>query len=297
MKRYAISGIILGVFVAMMIIYVTPPQDDFHIENPYWNGLSDFATLFNVTPLWSIDELAAHEPSKCALFIIGPSLGFSQDYVSAIKDFLRKGGLLVVADDFGSANEILEKLNLRVRISGLLLLDPFMKEKSLELPITFKADELGHASFEKVVLNLASNVVINNSCIVLLTSSPFSFLDLNRNYEYDFGEPKGPFDVACIIEFEGKSKVIVISDPSLFINSMIHQKDNIEFIKAIAEGRQILVDCFHWKLSTPTILRKWVSNALRILSSYEVRYLIPVAVALVLWRLKFHFSKPKAKRF
>ncbi|RLF21447.1 MAG: hypothetical protein DRJ68_03490 [Thermoprotei archaeon] len=297
MKKYLALGFVAGIFVALIAVWVSPPQEDFHLENPYWNGLSTFTSLFDATPLQSVDELTMYDASSSALLIIGPSLSFSQEFAYAVKRFLDSGGLLVVADDFGSANNLLDKLDLKIRISRDLLLDPLMKGKSRELPVAFNAQGGGDVEkepYEEVLLNMASTVITENSnCKVVLASSEFSFLDLNGNRELDEEEPRGPFSVACVVELDGGGRVVVISDPSIFINSMILERDNVEFIRAVIENRTVLIDCSHWAMSPSSLLRSWINSALQVFSSYELRYVIPIAIALALWKLKARQKKAK----
>ena len=44
------------------------------------------------------------------LVIIGPDVDFSSLEAKEVKEFLENGGTLFIADDFGTANSLLEKL-------------------------------------------------------------------------------------------------------------------------------------------------------------------------------------------
>ena len=59
-------------------------------------------------------------------------------------------------------------------------------------------------------------------------SSPTSFIDSNGNGAKDAGENYGPFPVAAEYTV-GDGSVRLVTDPSLIINSMQGQNDNIKF--------------------------------------------------------------------
>ena len=68
---------------------------------------------------------------------------------------------------------------------------------------------------------------------VLAMSSSFSFVDLNNNHEWDTGEPTGAMPVISSHVLAG-GRVILVSDPSIFINSMGTLDDNYGVIANIA---------------------------------------------------------------
>ena len=77
---------------------------------------------------------------------------------------------------------------------------------------------------------------------VLALSSSFSFLDLNDNQKWDEEEPTGAMPVISS-HVQTSGRVILISDPSIFINSMRTLEDNygiIENITGICSSRLFL---------------------------------------------------------
>ena len=60
-------------------------------------------------------------------------------------------------------------------------------------------------------------------------SSSFSFLDLNENGTHEDDEPFGPLPVICR-ETIADGQVVLVADPSLFINSMNPIDENEIFI-------------------------------------------------------------------
>jgi len=277
--RPLLLGTLTALTVSVLIIGLTPPIDDFNPENPHWNGLSEFFGKFNCI-LWETPR--SPNSKSTAFLIIGPSTTFTSSDIETIKGYLEDGGLLVVADDFGSANELLEALGVNVRINGSLLLDPLFKYRSSVLP---KAKFGGG----EVILNYAS-VVEGRGFQVLARSTKFSYLDLNGNMKFDKGEPSTSFPVAVRIKY-GKGDLIVISDSSIFVNSMLKLGDNINFVKHILTGRKIVVDASHWTPSPFSRAKNILIRAFNILKIPEARYVLAILITAAFFRLRFK-AKP-----
>jgi hypothetical protein len=90
-------------------------------------------------------------------------------------------------------------------------------------------------------LNGATAIDANGST-VLATSSRFGYLDRNGTGELSPGDELGTYPVVTV-ESVGDGRVIAVSDPSLFINTMVTQPDNEAFATALLETReQTLLD-------------------------------------------------------
>ena len=258
-------GVVASFLLLVAIIAVTPPMDDFHPDNPYWNGLSEAEQLLGATVIDNLEStLGAYDPESTTLLIIGPSEPFTQSEAEAIGDLVFNGGKVVLMDEFGTANQLLEKLGLNIYLNGSRLIDPLYKEKSEELP---KAEGI----FGELVLNYAT-VIEGEDFETLASSSIYSYLDLNQNCVYDPREPAGPFPVAVKIRLGG-GELWVISDSSVFINSMLQYQGNQELLLSLSsEGRTILIDKSHWTPSFHAVIRNHVSNILYLLFTFEIRY-------------------------
>jgi len=261
----ALTALTLALLTALY-----PANVDFSLENPSWNGMSSLAEL-GAEPV-NLAEAYALDPLKYAVLVIGPSKPFSEDEVRALKSFLARGGLVVVADDFGAGNQLLEALGVPARLSGRLLVDPLFFLNAPQLP-------LASWGGRRIALNYAT--VINATAgRVLAWSSPFSYLDLNLNGRRDEGEPAGPFPVAVELRV-GPGTLIVVSDSSLFLNSMMGREANRDFLLAILGGRRPAVDVGHWEETPLTRAKALLGAAWRVARSPEVRYSL-AALALVL---------------
>ena len=139
----------LGAFLLLLTLYVPiiSSQEDFSIYNTDWNGCSglgrDVYSTGSFLPTIDVSEssegLIVHNTldeyrneidyQRSSILVIGPSDDFSEPEGSFVHDFMVKGGIFMLADDFGTGNQILKMLNTSSRISGEVLMDlSFMKK-------------------------------------------------------------------------------------------------------------------------------------------------------------------------
>lgn len=219
-------GIILTVSLLGILFY--PSINDFMSSNRAWNGIHSFVEEFDVENIDSFDDIlpqAEHEVIVCI-----PYLEYSDEEMLNIKEFVNNGNLLLLLDDFGYGNQILEYMGLEARFSNIMLLDPLFNYKNQYLPrITDFAFDFNESDMEAITLNHASTLINVGRPHILASSSPTSFADNNGNGIKDEDEPQGPLAVAAEYD-SGKGKIILVSDPSITINTMVGQNDNYAFI-------------------------------------------------------------------
>jgi hypothetical protein len=99
-----------------------------------------------------------------------------------------------------------------------------------------------------IMLNHATILTGVSESQVIAWSSETSFLDTNEDESLNHDENKGPFPVAAEVRF-GKGMMIVISDPSIIISSMVERDDNYLFINYLTglygEKQDIIIDRSH----------------------------------------------------
>ena len=227
--------------IAMVILlgiaaWVFPSNQDFRVENPFWNGSSDTYDEFSVVPVRSLADLPA-SPQEATLVLI-PSISCNATELKELSLFVIRGGTLVLADDFGYGNNILSRLGLETRFSGQPLLDPLLNYKNKNFPsISLMPDPL--TDNISIIFNHATCLTGVNERHTLAQSSSFSFLDSNDDGTWQEGEPTGPLPVISR-HAVGRGQVIAIADSSLFINSMLTIGGNKEFLRYISAGSENL---------------------------------------------------------
>lgn len=239
------TTVIILVISALCILFF-PTVQDFMVGNTLWNGLAEFTREHGALTIDSFDQLPELPHGKALISI--PSLPPEEEDLTRLREFIIQGGRLVLMDDFRYGNKVLEYLGLEVRFSGQILLDPLFSHRNPRLPrIIDFSPEVKEAGVEAVVLNHATALVEVAPEKVLAWSSEESFLDLDRDGNLSPVDPKGPLPVAARFRF-GQGEIVLISDPSILINSMVRKDDNRAFLKYLIEGIEpggILVDQLH----------------------------------------------------
>lgn len=275
--------------LSIIAIWFYPSHADFRPANPDWNGLSEVAGEWRVTRLDSLTLLPAG-PRGTALVVI-PYRPVSQVDVARINRYLTDGGVVVLLDDFGFANQVLGGLGLRVRFAGPPLLDPLFKYKNRWLPKITDVAILPPGS--TVILNHATALSETSGMAVAARSSAYAFLDLNNNGVADPREPRGPFVTAAWTKVGG-GVLFVASDPSFLINGMIGLGDNRQFARQIlrfaGERPRVLLDEVHLPSETldqaRTMLRAIraaVASPVGVLAAAFIAVTAPLAILLRRW--------------
>jgi hypothetical protein len=276
-----ISGVVAALL--LVIIWVYPNRDDFSAANTSWNGADDFCAQFEASTIDSLSSLPT-QPSGTTLVLI-PYTPFTAEELEELKDYVSGGGTLLVMDDYGYGNEVLEHLGLRYRFSGAPLLDPLINYKNAQFPkiVNFTGSPLTQG-VDAVMFNHATCLMGVPEDEVIATSSSFSFVDVDGNASWDEEiDEKGPFAVAANTEF-GQGQVIAIADPSILINSMIGMEDNRAFLRNAIDNPQILLDESHLTESALTQTQEGL-GVVRNAFSYPLAILGVIGVVLFLtWR-------------
>lgn len=275
MKKTILLSLTLSIAVCLAMLALYPEVNDFRLGNIFWNGMSELDSILKPTVLNSYSELPA-PGYNLTLLLIGPERDFTVDEAEAIARFINNGGQVILADEIGFGNTLLEKLNLTLRIDGNLVLDPLFKERNSRLP---RARYISDTHTLEIILDYAS--IIHGCKKPILQTTSYSYLDRNMNNEWDPGEEKGPFAVGCIIKL-GDGELVLFSDSSLFINSIIRLGSNRDLLLNIIKDRKVLVDSTHWSQTIFTTSKSIIVQTLKIFNSLEARYaLIISAIAIV----------------
>ncbi|MFC2019133.1 DUF4350 domain-containing protein [Chloroflexota bacterium] len=245
LRKFLVIFTIAVVILMAAVVWFFPSNDDYRLENPFWNGTSDIDQITPVSMLESLSELPS-APQGSTLILV-PYLPFTPDELATLDSFISEGGVLILADDYGFGNQVLEYLGTGGRFSGESLLDPLFNYKNQWFPRIF------HLRTEPLTDEVQGLLLNHSTCLlgvadneVLAKSSSFSFLDQNGNGERDADEAIGPLPVISRLSL-AQGQLILVADPSLFINSMEILANNYALIKNIAaiNSSQLLIDYSH----------------------------------------------------
>ncbi len=215
--------ILLIVGIAFLIMPLSVPvfksSAQYSVLNTGWNGTSSFGKLLyskgGVTPILGSYDSVGLDKDKGTLVVIGPNLPFTAGEVEALKRFLDNGNTLLLADDFGTGNQLLKGLGLEERFSSKQPLTPVFL-KNGDFPIT--------AEIKTPLSSGVSFIVMYKPSVILNPANP---LVATPNGTY-LNEEYGTFAIVDSVKY-GRGKIILVSDPDIFTNSLF--KGNERFIE------------------------------------------------------------------
>jgi len=298
-RRIVILGLGAAIMVVLGLAWAVPPIDDFLLENPFWNGLSELDSRIHPFEASDLARLldAVLRPSDSALLILGPSEPFTDEEVDAVRDFLEAGGLVVLAEDFGVGNVLLEGLGVHARFSGRVLLDPLFKDKDSRMPrmIDFTASPYTRG-LSALTLNYATVLTdVGDGVRVLARSTSFSYLSGDLSVPPEEAEHVGPFPVMASVRY-GKGDLVLVSDSSLFINSMLSMDDNDALLKNLVDGRVVYVDISHWSPSLLTQFKGVLARVYDVAGATEVKYSLVAVLAIMIFKVRWDGKDVREER-
>lgn len=281
-------------------------NNDYSIYNQGWNGLSTLrdnveSMGYQVKPLLSSVSSINRINEPAILLAIGPRLFYDPIASTAMIDFLSAGGGLLVADDFGSANFLLTFSGVvGPSFSGQMMLDTGSFDKNCALPVI--RDFASHPitqGVSAIELNFPTAIGGGGFTPLAMTTTS-SWLDADRDYEYDSGEYTGPFAVIGTVQ-QGNGSVVLVSDPSVFNNDMIGRQDNARFaenvISWLTGGNTSILIVFDeghlsWPLDSPILFFGTILSRINYMSSHWL--LAPLYPLMAIYLIRAWL--PKARK-
>ena len=282
-----VAGIVLLAAALVLTVHLSSNNLEFSRYNTGWNGTSVFFSELDrhhVTLVGDPKELASYR-NNSLLIVIAPSRRPTGAEISAYRAFLERGNTIFLADDFGSGDEILRGLGSRITLleGNLSSID---REYADPYTITVYRQTNGSIATRAKTLILNRPVGLEGGDPIFLTSL-LSWIDENGDKRINADEVMGQFAVMSE-EPVGRGKLVVLSDPSIFINSMQDQglpSDNRQFISDLTGGNgTVLID----QMNTRTDDAEGFSEILHLIRTtiaIELLFLaLLVLAALWAWR-------------
>lgn len=203
----------------------------FGVYNPRWDGASDLRGVAadagaEARVTLDADGYRTAGPEGTVAVVLSPDRAYGPAAAAGVREFVRSGGTLVVAEDFGPhGNELLAAVGASARVDGALLRDERSAYRTPVMPVaTGVADHPLTAGVKQLTLNHGT-AVRPNGATVLASTSTVAYRDADRDGVPDPGEEPGPHPVATV-ERVGEGRVVVLGDPSLLINAMLDRPGN-----------------------------------------------------------------------
>jgi hypothetical protein len=141
-------------------------------------------------------------------------------------------------------------------------------------------------NLDSFILNRPAGIQgVDNSFSILATTTVMSWQDSNNDMKWDGAERGGPFPV-FIRTLYGDGEVILLSDPSIFINQMIRQEGNKQLYQNLisyltGEGvTRIYIDEEHHATTDPLQV---FTVIIRAAPDYQRIILVWIVLTIIIW--------------
>ena len=233
MKRgYVVIAIVVVAAFLVSVPMLNTTKEDFSTYNTDWNGCSRVKELsardgHETRVIFSMSEIGGS--TNGVLIMLNPDkrTAMTGQDLSDLKNYVQNGGCLVLANDFGNANAVVKGLGLvrSVRFDGALLRDNVTNWADDAHPLVTNVTPSSVTSgVHTLYFNYATTLdTAGPRVTVLARSAPTS--DVHTALGRNTRASGGGRPVLAHTTY-GKGKVLLLSDPSVFINGMVDKGDN-----------------------------------------------------------------------
>jgi len=260
--------------------------------NPDWQGLSELRDVADEDGVETItatetERYGTVEAEGTAAFVIAPP-AYTPAERARLRQFVEDGGTLVVAArDPDTANPLLATLGTNVTVDGAPLRDEEEYSYSPDFPlVTSVANHTAVRNANGLSLNYGTALAVEESsdARAIANSSSVSYLDRNGDGKLGQDEPLGSQPVIASQPVDA-GEVIVVSDPSAFINAMLERDANRALAAGLLENHdRLLLDRTE---SSPPLLVLGLL-AIRNSSLLASGLLLALVGAVVCWERGLH---------
>jgi hypothetical protein len=254
---------------AALVAVVGTSSATFGTYNARWDGASGLegeASAVGIDSQLARDtaEYGDVPPNETIAVVLAPEEPYEPEAAGRLGRFVREGGTLLIADDYGSYTDpLLADLGVDIRLDGRTLRDERYYYRSPALPIARNVSEhrytedvsqltLNHGTAIRGVESGAESD--SNGTKVLINSSTYAYLDSDGNERLDGNETLAQYPVA-VVEPVGAGQVLVVSDPSVLINAMLDRPGNRAFVRTLFGAHErVLIDQSHTAAVPPLAL-------------------------------------------
>jgi hypothetical protein len=240
--------LVLGLSVCVGLVTAAGTSEaPFSPTNWGWDGSTEFRSeaiaRSEARIVRSTDAYQQAPPNETVAFILSPTTDYEPIEGDRVRQFVRAGGTVFVADDFGPySNELLRSLGVDTRLNRVLLRDNRYFYPAPAMPVARNVSNRPLVDeTDALSLNYATSLDPNNATVLVRTSK-FAYEDRNRNGKIDYNETLAAYPVATV-ESIGRGQVIVVGDPSIVTNSMFDLAGNRVFVTRLLDSHErVLID-------------------------------------------------------
>lgn len=228
MKKLTVVAILVLILTASVALgQFAGTSDEYSRYNTGWNGTSSFfGQISDGQCVRDISSLSGK--TETTLLIIAPSENFAGD---GLFPYLQAGNTILLFDQEGNANAFLESIGSSITVHAEPVRSVNMEYKDTGL---FRAEvltDLLGTNVSSLFFNYPGYVTGGET---IIQTSPLAWIDLDGDNTADADEALKVYSLAAS-DTIGNGKIVVVSDPSLFVNNMLDRKhtENMAVLDAL----------------------------------------------------------------
>ncbi|MDD2779526.1 MAG: DUF4350 domain-containing protein [Candidatus Methanomethylophilaceae archaeon] len=232
-KSIIIVSLLVMIAAVILIAQFATTDAEYSRYNINWNGTSDFFGMAaDEKFVYSYDDLPAAGGNT--LLLIAPGTDFT-----GLAGFLYRGNTIIIADQSENANIFLEDIGSSMRVHDEQVRSTSMEYKDMGIFRGTVEGDLFGSNVTTLTFNYPGYVTGGD---VVAATSYLSWIDTNANNIPDSNETLKVYSLIAS-ENIGNGRVIIIADPSVFINSMLIRTntENMQVINALL-GQDLIID-------------------------------------------------------
>ena len=233
-KRVIIALLLLIVAGLIVTAQFATTDEEYSRYNINWNGTSDFFGMgADKLFVYSYDDLRSAE-SGSTLLIIAPGTEFT-----GLADYLYQGNTVIIADQSGNANVFLEEIGSSIRVHNEPVRSTSMEYKDMGIFRGTVEGDLFGSNVTTLTFDYPGHITGGDT---VAATSYLSWIDTNANNIPDSNETLKVYSLIASEDI-GNGRIIVIADPSVFINSMLVRThtENMQIINALL-SKDLIID-------------------------------------------------------
>jgi len=250
---------IIAVVVLIIAVALGPSLAPFDVNNTYWDGYSTAASIC-LKPAYALNG-----PINASAVFVIPEIRIPRSQVDLLLNYVEGGGRLVVINGGPWSNELLRELGLSSRFLNTVIQDQTLNYVNNKFPLAFAISNPAiPINASVIVLDNATPIMIEDpGAVILAETSPFSRA----------GNESGPFPVIVAIPL-GRGYVILISTPSIFMNSLINEASNSELLRDLCNGTALYLENTLAMNNAQLLTRSYLYTAYSVMLIYPLNYLL-----------------------
>jgi hypothetical protein len=201
-------------------------------------------------PLYSFDQMS-WDTGNSTLLIVGPTVNYTQVDAAYVRAFLEHGGHVVVMDDFGTANSLLQDIGAPIVVQHTALCQDLEYYKKPAFPIVRQvANSSLTVNVSELVFNHPAPLEVTEGAEVLARTTIMGWLDADGSGSINGNETFGSYPLIARASY-GRGELFVVGDADLAINAMQDQGDDGVLMGNVLRSGMVYLDVAHGQQVPP----------------------------------------------